>query len=85
MAHKIPVSALVLVYTRDLDVLLIERADFPDHWQSVTGSQEPGEALVETGILSPIGCPSARPSPQGGARGAGQLTKTQNGLCRSRQ
>jgi len=48
VVHKIPVSALVLVYTRDLDVLLIERADFPDHWQSVTGSREPGEALLET-------------------------------------
>lgn len=48
MGHKIPVSTLVLVYTRDLDVLLIERADFPGHWQSVTGSQEPGETLVET-------------------------------------
>jgi len=29
-------------------VLLIERADFAGHWQSVTGSQEPGETLVET-------------------------------------
>ena len=32
----------------ELKVLLIERADFPDHWQSVTGSQEAGETLVET-------------------------------------
>ena len=39
---------LVLVYTGDLDVLLIERADFPGHWQSVTGSAEAGEALAET-------------------------------------
>jgi dATP pyrophosphohydrolase len=39
---------LVLVYTSDLDVLLIERADFPDHWQSVTGSAEPGEDLAAT-------------------------------------
>nr|AKQ70967.1 dihydroneopterin triphosphate pyrophosphatase [bacterium enrichment culture] len=46
--RKRPVSALVLVYTRDLRVLLIERADFPDHWQSVTGSQEAGETLAET-------------------------------------
>jgi len=38
----------VIVYTRDLRVLLLERADFPEHWQSVTGSQEPGETLVET-------------------------------------
>jgi dATP pyrophosphohydrolase len=48
MPAKIPVSTLVLVHTRDLRVLLIERADFPDHWQSVTGSQEPGETLLET-------------------------------------
>ena len=32
----------------DLDVLLLERADFPGYWQSVTGSQEPGETLAET-------------------------------------
>ena len=48
MAYKIPVSTLVLVYTPDLLVLLLERADFRDHWQSVTGSQEPGEALIDT-------------------------------------
>ena len=48
MSPKIPISALVVVYTRDLDVLLIERADAPGYWQSVTGSQEPGETLVAT-------------------------------------
>jgi len=48
MTYKQPVSVLVLVYTPDRTVLLIERADFPDHWQSVTGSQEPGEALTAT-------------------------------------
>ena len=48
MPHKVPVSALVLVYTRDLRVLLIERADAPGYWQSVTGSQEPGESLAQT-------------------------------------
>lgn len=48
MTHKIPVSALVLVHTRDARVLLIERADAPGYWQSVTGSQEPGETLVAT-------------------------------------
>ena len=45
---KVPISTLVLVYTSDLRVLLLERADFPEHWQSVTGSQEPGETLLET-------------------------------------
>ena len=48
MAYKQPVSVLVLVYTPDRHVLLIERADFPEHWQSVTGSREPGESLRET-------------------------------------
>jgi dATP pyrophosphohydrolase len=48
MAHKIPVSVLVLVHTRDLRVLLLERADFAGHWQSVTGSREPGERLAAT-------------------------------------
>ncbi len=48
MAYKIPISTLVVVYTRDLDVLLIERADAPGYWQSVTGSQEPGETLAAT-------------------------------------
>jgi dATP pyrophosphohydrolase len=46
--QKIPVSTLVLVFTSDLRVLLIERADAPGYWQSVTGSQEPGEKLAET-------------------------------------
>ncbi len=48
MTYKTPISTLVVVYTIDLDVLLIERADFPDHWQSVTGSQDPGETLRAT-------------------------------------
>jgi dATP pyrophosphohydrolase len=48
MRYKQPVSVLVLVYTTDLRVLLLERADFPDHWQSVTGSQEAGESLLDT-------------------------------------
>lgn len=38
----------MLVYTADLAVLLLERADFADHWQSVTGSQEAGETLPQT-------------------------------------
>lgn len=48
--YKQPVSVLVLVYTRGLDVLLLERADYPDHWQSVTGSQEPSEPLARTAV-----------------------------------
>jgi len=47
-ASKQPVSALVLVYTQALDVLLIERADAPGYWQSVTGSREGDETLAAT-------------------------------------
>ena len=50
MAYKIPVSVLVVVHTYDLQVLLIERADRPGFWQSVTGSQDEGEALPETAV-----------------------------------
>lgn len=50
MNYKIPVSVLVVVYTPDLKVLLLERADRPGFWQSVTGSQEPGETLEQTAI-----------------------------------
>ena len=57
---KIPESVLVVIHTRDLRVLLLERADVPGFWQSVTGSKdalgEPleltcrREVLEETGI-----------------------------------
>ena len=48
--YKIPRSALVVIYTVKLEVLLIERADYPGYWQSVTGSQEAGESLVQTAM-----------------------------------
>jgi dATP pyrophosphohydrolase len=35
---KIPRSVLVVIHTPALDVLMIERADHPGSWQSVTGS-----------------------------------------------
>ncbi len=47
-ATKRPVSALVLIHTPSLDVLLLERASIPGFWQSVTGSQEDDETLVQT-------------------------------------
>lgn len=50
MPYKIPVSALVVVHTPELRVLLLERADYPQQWQSVTGSQEPRETLAETAV-----------------------------------
>jgi len=48
--YKIPVSVLVIIHTPDLRVLLLERADAPGLWQSVTGSQDAGETLRETAI-----------------------------------
>ena len=50
MTHKIPVSTLVVIHTPDLQVLLLERADHPGFWQSVTGSRHAGEALRDTAI-----------------------------------
>jgi dATP pyrophosphohydrolase len=59
-AFKIPRSVLVVIHTAALDVLLIERADRPGYWQSVTGSLDREdedladtarrEVLEETGI-----------------------------------
>ena len=50
MPYKVPVSTLVVVHTPDLQVLLLERTDYPQHWQSVTGSQEAGETLQATAV-----------------------------------
>lgn len=50
VAHKIPVSTLVVIHTTALEVLLLERADRPGYWQSVTGSQHEGESLRDTAI-----------------------------------
>ncbi len=57
---KIPESVLVVIHSAALEVLLIERADKPGFWQSVTGSKdaldEPNdvtarrEVFEETGI-----------------------------------
>ncbi len=62
---KIPESVLVVIHTPALEVLLIERADKPGYWQSVTGSKdhldEPlpdvciREVAEETGIV--VGSP----------------------------
>ena len=65
MNAKIPVSVLVVVHTRQLDVLLLERRVRAGYWQSVTGSldalDEPLEAAAarevreETGIEAGAG------------------------------
>lgn len=48
-AFKIPESVLVVIHTARGEVLLIERADHPGYWQSVTGSLDtPDEALEAT-------------------------------------
>jgi dATP pyrophosphohydrolase len=48
--HKIPVSALVLIHTADLQVLIMERADKAGFWLSVTGSIESGETPYQAAI-----------------------------------
>lgn len=41
MAYKRPVSILVVIYAQDTKrVLMLQRRDDPDFWQSVTGSVE---------------------------------------------
>ncbi len=52
---KIPQSVLVVIYTPDLDVLLIKRADTKmdgeEFWQSVTGSKDcVAEGFPETAV-----------------------------------
>lgn len=37
--YKLPESVLVVIHTAALEVLLLERADHPGFWQSVTGSR----------------------------------------------
>ncbi|HJV87997.1 MAG TPA: dihydroneopterin triphosphate diphosphatase [Noviherbaspirillum sp.] len=49
--YKIPESVLVVIYSANLDVLLIERADKEGYWQSVTGSKDTqDEPLIETAV-----------------------------------
>jgi dATP pyrophosphohydrolase len=49
--YKIPESVLVVIHSPEFDVLLIERADHPGYWQSVTGSKDaPDEDLAETAV-----------------------------------
>lgn len=47
---KRPESVLVVVYTIDLDVLLICRQKPQGFWQSVTGSLEAGESPSQTAV-----------------------------------
>ncbi|NIM42505.1 MAG: dihydroneopterin triphosphate diphosphatase [Hydrogenophaga sp.] len=48
-AYKVPQSVLVVIHTPALEVLLIERADAPGFWQSVTGAKDtPDEPFERT-------------------------------------
>lgn len=55
MAYKIPVSVLVVIHTPDLQVLLIERADRPGFWQSVTGSKDTEDEPLEATAVREVG------------------------------
>ena len=45
-AYKIPESVLVIIYNKDKEVLLMERADKPGFWQSVTGAKNSHEETL---------------------------------------
>ena len=49
-AYKQPISVLVLIYGTDGRILLLERADCPGFWQSVTGSLEMGETPFQAAL-----------------------------------
>jgi dATP pyrophosphohydrolase len=51
---KIPESVLVVIYTPALDVLLIERADKPGYWQSVTGSKDALDEPLQTTAMREV-------------------------------
>jgi len=48
--YKTPISALVLIHTPDLQVLIMERADKAGFWQSVTGSVEGNETPYQAAV-----------------------------------
>lgn len=47
---KQPISVLVILHDGEGNVLLLERADRAGFWQSVTGSVEIGETLLQTAM-----------------------------------
>ncbi|WP_336220861.1 dihydroneopterin triphosphate diphosphatase [Citrobacter amalonaticus] len=51
MAYKPPVSVLVVIYALDTKrVLMLQRRDDPEFWQSVTGSVEEGETASQAAL-----------------------------------
>lgn len=61
MIYKYPESVLVVIYTLEAEVLLMQRQDISDFWQSVTGSLQKNETPLaaaqrevweETGLVA---------------------------------
>lgn len=52
--YKIPESVLVVIYSADLEVLLIERADKLGYWQSVTGSKDTEDEPLEQTVVREV-------------------------------
>nr|WP_318390469.1 dihydroneopterin triphosphate diphosphatase [Enterobacter sp.] len=51
MPFKRPISVLVVIYAADTKrVLMLQRRDDPDFWQSVTGSLEEGETALQAAM-----------------------------------
>jgi dATP pyrophosphohydrolase len=48
--YRIPQSALTVVYNRAGQVLVMQRNDDPEFWQSVTGTLEQGEKPIKTAL-----------------------------------
>ena len=48
--YRIPQSALTVVYNRAGQVLVMQRNDDPEFWQSVTGTLEQGEKPIQTAL-----------------------------------
>ena len=48
--YRIPQSALTVVYNCAGQVLVMQRNDDPEFWQSVTGTLEQGEKPIETAL-----------------------------------
>ena len=85
--YKIPESVLVVIHTAQLDVLLIERADSPGFWQSVTGSKDSVEEDLEQTAVREVAeewlrQPEHLLADQGrGSRPRMEFTSTQTSSC----
>jgi dATP pyrophosphohydrolase len=48
--YRRPESALVVIYDRQRRVLVLQRNDDSEFWQSVTGTLDPGEEAIHTAL-----------------------------------